>query len=371
MTELIARKDFLMVMLNEAVLHGRASLTINATFLDIDLLGANLKEGTIDWLASSGDYDRAYTELTTKLGDPSLVREVPPFSDFREALHASLLLPPDNMGELMKEIRSIEQRRDQPSRYPKQSCLAIDTNLAYRRLFSRLGLASEACGVVDFDAAKVQLLVASLVEQEVSEKVGRKYGPTDLDILKRAFNSPKLVSSFNNCVNKDGRKALNAQAELSAIRSKYNVWDVAGGTWSEDKEKRDGEILRALARHAQDERLDLLFVSADDKATAAARSAKVPILVLRYPNEVPRTVTFDPWLFVELMHDLAVTYGVLTVKGLGLRIMGDWAGKTADDFRAEKLKIVTEESSVLADPLLSDQRILERLRRDVELTGLR
>jgi len=369
MTELVVRKDFLMVVLNEGMLHAKISMVLNAAFLDLDLLGLNLKDGAIDWLVGPGDYDRAYSELTTKLGEPNLMREVPPYADFREALHSSLLLPPDNISELMKEIRSIEQRRRQPSRYPKQSCLAIDTNLAYRRLFSRLGLAPEACGVEDFDPTKVQLLVAGLVEQEVSERVGRKYTTADLEVLKRAFHSPKLLSLFNNCVVKDGRKALNAQAELSAIRSKYSVWDVAGGTWTEDKEKRDGEILRALAKHAQDERLDLLFVSADDKATAAARSAKVPILVLRYPNEVPRTVAFDPWLFVELLHDLAVLYGVVTMKGLGLRIMGDWAGKTADDFRAEKVKIVTEESSVLADSLAQDHRVLERLRRDAELPG--
>jgi hypothetical protein len=371
MMELIVGKDFLMAMLNEAVLHERTNISLNAPFLDLDLLGANLKDGAIDWLVGPGDYDRAYSELTAKLGEPSLVREVPPYADFREALHSSLLLPPDNLAELMKEIRTIERRRGQPSRYPKQSCLAIDTNLAYRRLFSRIGLASETCGAEDFDPSKVQLLVAGLVEQEVSEKVRRKYTTADLEALKRAFHSPKLLSLFNNCVVKDGRKALNAQAELGAIRSRYGVWDVAGGTWTEDKEKRDGEILMTLAKHAQDERLDLLFVSADDKATAAARSAKVPILVLRYPNEVPRTVPFDPWLFVELLHDLAVIYGVVTLKGLGLRIMGDWAGKSADDFHAQKVKIVTEESSVLADSLLKDHRILERLKREVDLTGAR
>jgi len=369
--ELVVSKGFIMALLNEAVLHGKPSIAVNAAFLDIDLLGANLGNGSIDWLVKPTDYDLIYSELSAKLGEPNLVREIPPFSDFREALHASLLLPPDNLAELIKEIKSIEERRLRPSRFPKQSCMALDTNLAYRRLFSRLGLASEACGVQDFDPTKVQLLVAVLVEQEISEKVGRKYSATDLENLRKAFRNPKLLNQMSNCVYKDGRKALNAQAELSSIRSKYGVWDVAGGEWNEDKEKRDGEILRSLARHAQDERLDLLFVSADDKATASARAAKVPILILRYPNEVPHSVGYDPWLFVELLHDLAVIYGILTIKGLGLRIMGDWAGKTADDFRAERVKIVTEESSILSDSLAKDHRIMERLRKDLDLIGMR
>lgn len=371
MSELVARKECIITVLNEAVLHGRTSMVVHAPFLDLDLVGINLEgRGMVDFVVSEAAYVRAASAVQGRLADP-LDREVPGFGDFREAMHSSLLLPPSNMDELMKEIHAMEEKRRHPMRFPRQPCLAPDTNLAYKRLFSRLTLSGDTCGVKGYDPGRVQLLVADLVGMEISERVRRKYTPQELGLLRRAFRFPQGLDSMSNCLHKDGRRAMGALAELTAIRSKYSVWDVAGGTWTEDKEARDGEILRSLGRHAKEESMDVLFLSTDDKASAAAEAARVPILILRYPNEVPARVPFDPWLVPELIYDLALTFGVVSLKGLGLRLMGDWAGKTAEDFKAERVRLVMEPGSTLTNALEKDLRILERLRKEIELAGLR
>ena len=371
MTEMVARKEFIIAIMNEAILHRRTSLVLHSPFLDLDLVGLNLEgKGGVDFLVSEGAYARASSSVMGALPDP-LDKEVPSFADFREALHASLLLPPSNMQDLMREIRAMEEKRRQPSRFPRQPCLALDTNLAYKRLFSRLALSGDTCGVKDYDPGKVQLLLAELVGMEVSERVRRKYSPQEIAVLKRAFHSPQALDGMTNCLHKDGRRAMNALSELTSIRGRYSVWDVAGGSWTDDKEARDGEILRSLGRHAKEESIDVLFLSTDDKASASAETARVPILVLRYPNEVPARVAFDPWLVPELIYDLAVTYGMVSLKGLGLRLMGDWTGKTADDFKAERIKVLAEENSSLAGALARDLRILDRLRMETDLAGLR
>jgi hypothetical protein len=369
--ELIAPKSFLITVLNEGIMHGRTGISYNSVFLDIDLVGLDLGKGRVDSLVTAESYQKAFAEVQNRIGDPIMSKEVPSYSDFKEALQASLLLPPENLAEVMKELRLIEAHRNQPSRFPKQTCVAIDTNIAYFRLFSRLLITSEACGVPDYDPSSIQILIAELVEQEISEKCGRKYRENELDVLRKGFHNPRLLSNLMNACTKDGRKALNAQSELSAIRQKYNTWDVSGGQWNEDKEKRDQEIIGSLAAHARSADLDVLFLSADDKASSAAKAFKLPILVLRYPVEVPRTLAYDPWLVAELLYDLSIIHGIIAIRGLGVRVFGDWAGKTADDYRQEKVKIVLEESSTLNDDLVRDWRILERIRVEAGSAGVR
>ncbi|MEM0448574.1 MAG: hypothetical protein QW520_01975 [Methanomassiliicoccales archaeon] len=371
MIELIATKDFIVTVLNEALLQDRTSITIHSPFLNLELLGLDLRgHGSVEFLVRESDYARASSALQSKL-PPPYDREVPDLADFREALHSSLLLPPNNMNELILELRRMEDKRRQPSRHPKQPCLALDTNVAYKRLFSRLLLYSDACGSKDYDVSRVQLLIADLVDREVAERVRNKYSPKDINMLKRAFHYPQGLDLMLNCLHKDGRRAMAASAELTAIRSKYSVWDVKGGMWHENKEERDAEILRSLGRYAEEQRLDLLFLSTDDKASAAAEAARVPIMVLRYPNEIPERIPFDPWLIPELIYDLALTFGMIQLKGLGLRMLGDWGGKTAEDFKAEKVKIIAEQGSRLGESLEKDLRILRRLRTEVDLNGLR
>ena len=367
MIELVVRKGFLTALLNQGIRTGRQNIVINSPFLDLDLMGVNLTKPSIDWIVERSKFDAAYSEVQTKIADPLLSREIPSYPDLRDALESSLLLPPENLKEVEAELRKIDTRRAGSALHPMRTMVAIDTNLAYHRLMSRLPLASDVCGIPEFDATRLQLVIENLVELEISERVGKKYRDSDLEIMRRAFKSPRLVGALTNCLMKDGRKALNAQTEMAAIRERYPVWDVSGGAWNEDKEKRDGEIIRSLSTHAKDENVGMLFLSADDKASAAANASRLPTIILRYAHDVPRTVPYDPWLFVEFLNDLSIMFGVIGVNGLGVRIYGDWAGKRADDYHAEKLRLEFEDSSPLASELSRQNSVCERLRREIDL----
>jgi hypothetical protein len=359
-----------MAVLNEAVLHGRPSITVASTLLDIELVGVNLEAQQIDFIAQQRDFDAVLPEIQSKLGEQALIVDLPTYMDLRDAFQSSLLLPPDNLSDLIAELKKVDARRRDPFRYPKQLTFAIDTNILYDRLLSRLLLTSEGCGIKDYAPENVQILLSSLVEEEASLKVGRKYSGYDIDALKKALRNPRAAQNLLNCVYKDGRKALNAQAEIAAIKERYNLWQVAGGEFTEDKERRDAEILKALARHAADQRMDLLFITADDKARTHALTHKVPSLHLRYGYEIPRIVPYDPYLFVELLYDLAIVFANLSFKGLGLRVQGDWPGKSVDDYRLERLKLVSEEGSSLTEWLERDHRVITKLRQKVELKTL-
>jgi hypothetical protein len=364
------QKDFLMAVLNEAVMQGRPSIAVTSNLLDIELVGANLESGQIDFIAQQSDFDAVLPEIQSRLGDQSLIADLPTYTDLRDAFQSSLLLPPENLSELIAEMKKVDVRRKDPFRYPKQLTFAVDTNILYDRLLSRLLLTSEGCGIKDYSPDNIQILLASLVEEEASLKVGRKYSGYDIDALKKALRNPKAAGALLNCVYKDGRKALNAQAEIAAIKERYNLWQVAGGEFTEDKERRDAEILKALAKHAANQGMDLLFITADDKARTHALTYKVPSIHLKYGYEVPRLVPFDPYLFVELLYDLAIVFATISFKGLGLRVLGDWSGKNVNDYRLEKVKLVSEEGSSFAEWLEKDYRVISRLQQKIEVKEL-
>ena len=152
------------------------------------------------------------------------------------------------------------------------------------------------------------------------------------------------------------------------LEEHYNLWRVAGGTYVADKEQRDGEIARALGAHSVEQHMDLLFLTADEKARVQTYAAKLPTLLIKYPPEIPSQLLYDPWLLVEFLHDAAVYFGSISLKPVGIRIMGEWKGKSMVDYRAEKLRLMSEDGSDLIDSLKRDinsanARVIDPLRR--------
>jgi hypothetical protein len=358
-----------MAVLNELTLAKRGKVEVHSDILGIPLMNLDLENGKIVSVANGHDFDAVLPGIRSRLND-LLASDLPDYHDLKEALYSSLLVPPENLNELMAEIRKSEKMRSDPYRFPKQESFAIDTNIAYRRLFSRLLYHSEGCGISDFDPTKVQVLLSDLVEQEMIEKAG-KYSQSDIESLKRAVHTPSSVSGLVNCSMKGARKALNAQAEEGVLEEHYNLWRVAGGTYVADKEERDGEIARALAVHSEEQRMNVLFLTADDKARVQTYAAKLPTLLIKYPSEIPSQLSYDPWLLVEFLHDAAVYFGSLSLRPVGVRIMGEWRGKSTTDYRAERLRLTAEDGSTLIESIKRDIRIVQGIQSKIDLKAMR
>jgi hypothetical protein len=361
----IVGKDLLMAVLNELTLAKRDNVEVRSDMLGITLMKLDLEKGRAVRVAAPGDFDAVLPSMRSKLSDV-LAADLPDHNDLKEALYSSLLVPPENLNELLAEMRKASARRKDPYRFPKQQSFAVDTNIAYRRLFSRLIFHADGCGVGDLDPARVQVLLPDLVAEEMVQKAG-KYSVFDIESLRRAVKNPALIGTFVNCSVKSARKALNAQAEEGILEERYNLWKVGGGTFVEDKEVRDGEIARALSTHAGEQRMDILFLTTDDKARAQTYAAKLPTLLIKYPAEIPAVVPFDPWLMVEFLHDLAVYFGSITLKPAGLRILGEWKGKSTADYRAQRLRFMAEDGSALIELLKRDIRIVQGIQARVDL----
>ncbi len=365
-----ADKDFLTVVLNEARLAGKGDIVVRSDMLDLDLMALDLERRTVQWVVRDREYDAALSVVTRSLGE-GLARDMPTFLDLREALQSSMFLPPTNLPDLMNEVYRLTDRKKDPYRFPKQMCFGVDTNLLYRRLFSRLLLAGSACGVRRFDPDKVQVLIPALAEEELSRRVGRKYDHHDLEELKRALRDRRLAEELFNCLQKSGRKAMNGQTEVALLKEHYNCWSVQGGTFTDDKELRDDDMLRSLAEEVFQQRLEMLFLTNDDKTRAHASAHKVPSLLISYPYEVPASLDYDPWLLTELLYDLSLLHVSISLKGTGVRIKGEWMGKTVDDYRHERLRITCPEDSAMGKALARDLRIISMIKSRFPWRGLR
>jgi hypothetical protein len=356
-----ADKDFITVALNEARMAGKGSITVHSDLLGLDLLAVDLDRRTVQWVVREGEHDAAVGEMARSLGE-GLARDLPTFLDLRETLQSSMFLPPINLGVLMSEVYRMNDRRKDPYRFPKQMCFGLDTNLLYRRLFTRLLLAGRSCGVREFDPEKVQVLIPSLAEEEISRRVGHKYDKKDVEELRRATRGRNVADDLFNCLGKGGRKAMNGQTEVALMKERYNCWSVQGGAFTDDKELRDDEMLRAVAEEMTEQRLEVLFLTSDDKTRAHANAHKVSSLLMTYPYEIPTTLTYDPWLLTELLYDLSILHVSISLKGTGLRIKGEWMGKTVDDYRHERLKMSAPEDSALVKALSRDLRVISLVK---------
>jgi hypothetical protein len=365
-----ADKDFLTAVLNEARLAGKGNIVVRSDLLDLDLMAVDLDQRTVQWVVRDRDYDAALAQVARALSE-GLAQDLPTFLDLREVLQSSMFLPPTNLSELMAEVYRSNDRKKDPYRFPKQMCFGVDTNLLYRRLFSRLLLAGSGCGVRRFDPDQVQVLIPSLAEEELSRRIGRKYDRRDVEELRRAFRDRSVADDMFNCLYKSGRKAMNGQTEVALMKERYNCWSVQGGAFDDDKELRDDEMLRAVAEEVSEQRLEMLFLTNDDKTRAHANAHRVPSLLISYPYEVPASLNFDPWLLTELLYDLSLLHVSISLKGTGVRIRGEWMGKTVDDYRHERLRITAPEDSALGRSLARDHRIISTIKNKFPWRELR
>lgn len=366
----IVSKDFLIAVINNALLQEIDRFVVHSDFLDLDLLKLDLRKKKMEGIASKKDFDEVTSKIRAKLSSDALKEEIPDYADLKEVFHGSIH-EPSNLDDLLSELDEIERRMNDPLRYPRLKCIGLDTNIAYKRLLSRLRFHRHFHHLDDRSKSKnVRILVPMLVYSEISKRIGRKYSQKEIEEIGRAIDNQRLMKSFFNCCYKSGRKALNAQTELKILSELYTCLDIVGGEFFEDKEERDIEIVKALANHCDDQKLDVIFLTADDKCRAHALAHKISSLWMNYPHDIQETCEFNEWLVVEFLYDLAVVFGVISLHNLGVKIMGDWSGKTTGDYYAQKVRVAVEKGASLEKDLERDFKILTEIMNMAEINNL-
>ena len=366
MPPLTVPKPMLMAVLNEASLHGLGTLTVGSPIFGIPLLSIDLVNSQLSVVTSREEMEAILEEMKSNCDHP-VIDDLPDFGDLMIAVMNSVCIPRAATQPIVDELKKINANRSEPYRFPRQTCFAIDTNIAYFRLFSRLFLQGEMMDRLGVSPTDIQIIVTNVVEEEISRAIADKYSTDELEALRTVVWDKVLVETMFNICHKKGRKALNAQTEIDVLGRMFNIWKISGFVPSSDnREEIDEDIVSSLSLHAQNQGLDMIFVTADDKCRAHAYAHKLPSVLVKFAPYPRDEIPFDPWSLVELLHDLSINFIGLAIPELGLKIFGDWTGKSAVDFHAQKVKLLIANESPIGAALEQDLAIIQNLGRLIE-----
>ncbi|MCD6383162.1 MAG: hypothetical protein J7L88_01720 [Thermoplasmata archaeon] len=311
---------------------GRFDLTYEPT--GVKLLTVNLPREEIINIATDNSF-------RIQLKEDLLRREVAHFSDLKEALISSGCLPYTNYGEVVENLKEIYMISRDRREVLREKYLAIDTNVAYLHLPSRLFPLQHSPKRYIFPE-DYKWVVSEIVWREVDSSIQEKYTPREVERMRRHLRGDKYLHGLLNASTKRSRKAKSALWELNFIRSKLNGFKVPSATYERDKEARDISIARAYSHFARERDVDLLLITADKDMEYHARAEGLPTLLLKMPHEVPRRLKCGFRAIKNLVFELSTSLAFIHFKDAGIVIMGEWAGKGYRELMDQEVLLLSE-----------------------------
>ncbi|GEM_PF-3185031 len=375
MRSFVAGKDFLTAVLNELCMDGRRDrFTVREDFLGERLFDVRCSDLRLDNIASRESMGEARSQLLLSL-DPAHHQEVPSHDDLRHCLHSSLLLPPENLGLAVKAVNDAVDASRRRQGFLGQQAVSIDSNLAYKRLLSRLYLERSRFGIEHENPKDLLVTISKVSIRELAKASNHKLDRhRDPGGLKRALRGRPFADALPNRPTLRAAKALNALAEQGAVRDIFTYYEVDGGMGEAgNSADADEMIVRELSAHNRSGQLEQVFLTADDSMSALLDAERMRHVVLRYPKEVPSRLESTPWLLRELLYDLSLVFRSIRIEGSGVSLMGIWPDKSSSDYADERICIATEDGSRIGEELQRDHRILRRFHESelIDMAKLR
>jgi len=336
--------DELLLLLNQIYDGGMKRVKVVYPILDQQLLTLDLKDFTVTDVIDRPEFER-YQKSKLEGKDVPL-GEIPYFGDYKDCLLSSGCLPFENNEQVRKELLEISNESDSGPRLLRPLFLGLDTNIAYFRFFSRHmpNLLAGGGKVDDYN-----YVVSKVVREEVGSRVKSKYKNRELAALWRELGHKNLWGHMNNKSKKAARKAKLAQNELALLRGPLRALAADAREYSQDKEERDRQIAESYARFQEHNQASVIMLTADIDMAYHARAARLGCVELRIPHKLPGSIKNEPWMLQHLLHDLAVTFGVIELKGAGATLLGTWGGHELQDTEQERVKLFMSEKNRLRE----------------------
>lgn len=264
--------------------------------------------------------------------------ELPSYSDLRNCLLSSGFLNYKNEAEVTKKLLELREEARDPNKRPRPVFVAVDTNILYDRFLSRhLPLKDETTGRT-VDAADFRYVLSEIVQMEIDSNIVHKYSREELQGLASVVSHPELLKEFANASGRRERVAKLAFNEMTFVLAELRALRIKG-TPAKDKEMNDIEIARSYKQWARSGDFEVFLLTADEDMVNHARTGELMTLQLELPFAVPEHARIDPWSVSDLIYDLAVTFGVISLDNEGMLVLGEWGGKSSTDYLGEKVKV--------------------------------
>jgi len=358
--EEVLSKDNLMILLNEAFNDGVDSFTVLEPYSGTQLIGVELIDGEYHVELSGKDDFGPYPSKEEYWGR----EDIPDFYDYKECLISSGLVEFDNWLEFKEWVKYLYKSEIDPTLAHASVFMSIDTNLAYFRLFSRRFPLEYEDGTIiraeDFD-----FLLSSIVENEIDHKIKDKYDDSDLKMMGMYTDIGDIRFNFRNRGKLSTRKAKIATEELNHLRGVLNAARIKGTPSKKDSEKNDIRIVESLEKFSWDRNITVGLISTDRNMGNHAENCEIAYFILEMPTSIPKKNIVGKDVLLNLIHDLALTFGAVKVTELKTTLFGIWGGKRDEDYQNESVRAWINPSSRMNDPIKTDMEIINSLKGPV------
>lgn len=350
--EKVVPKERLMVLLN--AMEG-GEFTVKEPFFDTTLLDVSKKGGRYE-VKLSGKNDFGPFPSEDEYWD---VDDLPGFYDYKDCLISSGLVHFDNWDEFKGWIEELHEAEIDPTMASQSVFLTIDTNMAYFRLISRrFPLETDGVTVTaeDFDH-----LLSSIVEGEVDHYIKGKYGESELKMMGMYTDIGDIRFNFRNRGKLKTRKAKFATQELNYLRGELNAARVKATSSKTDAEENDIRIVESIERFSWDRNIVPALISSDRNMGNHAENCEIPHFILEIPGSIPRKNEVGSGVVMNLLHDLALTFGAVKIPEIGTTLFGIWGGKRDVDYENESVKVWVNPGSGVRDVVKRELDIMDAI----------
>lgn len=346
----VIKKRELMLLLNDAYKEGITEFTVEEPYFKTSMLKVDLDDDTVT-LSPKDEFKKP--ETLSNYWDSS---DIPGFDDYKDCLLSSGLIDYSNWSNFVEWVGFLHRNKTDPTLSSRSIYLAIDTNLAYLRLLSRrfpLRYDDKSIQLAEFD-----YIVSSIVEGEVDHRITAKYTEADLKMMGMYTDIGDIRYNFRNRGKLSTRKAKFANLELSYIRENLNSVRVKGTACKTDSEKNDIRIVESLESFAWSKDITPALISADRNMGNHAENAEIPYFILEFPERTSKIISVGTDTLLNLLHDLALTFGAVKIPEMETTLFGIWAGKMDSDYRNESVQAWVNANSIIERRVKRDLKVL-------------
>jgi hypothetical protein len=316
-------------------------------FYELELFTLDIKKPELKGLVPFEGFDTA--RMQRKPVDRGVsADELPTYNDLKTCLLTSGFVRYRNHAEVARQLQELRDEAKDPNKRPRPVFVAVDTNVLYYRFLSRCMPMRDPGSGRSVEATDFRYVLSEIVQVEIDSRITHKYSRGEIDALGQLFAHKELLQEFRNASGRRERLAKLAFNEMNYLMAELRALRVKG-TPVKGKERNDIEIAQSYGSWAKDMDYDVLLLTADEDMMNHARTNELMAIQLDYPHDVPQHGKIDPWAVSDLLYDLAVTFGAVSLENPGLTILGEWAGKNSLDYGRERVKVLFEDEREQAE----------------------
>jgi hypothetical protein len=360
-SELVVSRQELQILTNSIYRSDRRYVHVAYPLYEIELFVLDIEKPELTKIVRPDKLD--WARSTRKPLDRSVsADELPTFNDLKNCLLSAGFLEYKNEQEISRELANLRDEVHDPNKRPRPVFVAVDTNVLYERFLSRHMPLKDAETGRTVDSLDFRYALSEIVQLEIDARITHKYSRDEIQGLIASLGHGDLIREFSNGSGRKERLAKLAFNEMNFLLTDLKALRVRG-TPTKGKEKNDIEIAQSYKYWARDGQYDVFLLTADEDMVNHARASELMTMQLEFPYDVPEHGRMDPWKMSDLIYDLALVFGVISLDDSTI-VFGEWAGKSSSDYQRENVKVRMrdeEQAKLVAKQLEVCRRVLSKV----------